>query len=331
MKILVTGAAGFIGHHLTQLLHYQGHEVVPVDAVIGRYPPEVKRARIKDLRNHGIVVHMLDITDAHLLHEAMESHQFDAVCHLAAQAGVRYSSEDPESFCKANLDGFFNVLEGCRRYGVKRLIYASSSSVYGGLGQYPSREDMNVNKPISFYAATKASNELMAQSYSHLFDFETVGLRFFTVYGPWGRPDMAAWIFAEKIQRDIPIPLFNAGKMVRDFTYIGDICTGIASAVKADMPSKSEVFNLGNGTPENLIDMVNIISDTLGQEARVENLPMQPGDVKRSHADISKAADILGYKPVTKISQGMKTFTNWYMANPDLGELVYKWRSKECT
>jgi UDP-glucuronate 4-epimerase len=250
----------------------------------------------------------------------------DKICNLAAQAGVRYSILKPMTYEEYNLKGFLNILEMSRRHSIKRLVYASSSSVYGGNTKIPFSETDNVDSPVSLYAATKKANELMAHSYTHLFGFQSVGLRFFSVYGPWGRPDMALWIFTENITRNRKIPVFNYGDMRRDFTYIDDIVQGICASLFKDGLEQYEIFNLGNHRSEKLLDMINIIEDCLGMKANMEMLPIQPGDVPESFADIEKAETKLDYKPHTPISEGIPAFIRWYRENPGLAEAVIKTR-----
>jgi UDP-glucuronate 4-epimerase len=239
-------------------------------------------------------------------------HKFDRVCHLAAQAGVRYSIQNPAAYQKANLEGHLNILEACRHAKIPRLVYASSSSVYGGNKKIPFNETDPVDNPVSLYAATKKADELMSHTYTHLYGLQTVGLRFFTVYGPWGRPDMAYWTFTEAMLKGKPIPVFNHGKMERDFTYITDIVAGVKAALFADGLEPYEIFNLGNSKPENLMDFIRTLAGALGVEPKMEMLPMQPGDVPVTFADVSKARKKLGYDPSTPISKGLPEFVKWY-------------------
>ena len=236
---------------------------------------------------------------------------FDVVCNLAAQAGVRYSLTNPSAYISSNLEGFGNILECCRNFKVRRLVYASSSSVYGGNKKQPFSEDDQVDNPVSLYAATKKSNELMAHAYTHLFGFQTIGLRFFTVYGPWGRPDMATWLFTEAMLAGKAIKVFNHGDMLRDFTYIDDIVTGVVSCINADNLADYEVMNIGNNKPEKLMRLIELISESLGVEPKLEMLPMQPGDVPSTYADIDKIKSKVGFEPTTSLGEGIPRFVAW--------------------
>ncbi|NCT11075.1 MAG: NAD-dependent epimerase [Flavobacteriia bacterium] len=334
MKILVTGAAGFIGYHLCEELIAQGHIVLGIDNVNDYYDINLKYARLAEL---GIVREQAEIffntcksetfkdsfqfvrmnlEDRIKLPILFEDHKFDIVCHLGAQAGVRYSIENPETYIDSNIVGFLNILECCRHHHIGHLLYASSSSVYGENKKIPFSTDDNVDYPISLYAATKKSNELMAYTYSHLFGIPTSGLRFFTVYGPWGRPDMAPILFANSISKNEPIKVFNNGDMSRDFTYIDDIVNGI-QIVLHNPPSNSfknkpyKVYNIGNGSPESLGDFIKEIENNFGVEAKKIFLPMQAGDVPRTWADISEIKK-LGYKSTTKINEGVSKFVEWF-------------------
>ncbi len=313
MKILVTGSAGFIGYHLSQSLLADGHDIVGYDNFNDYYSVKLKRDRTAELLRHtGFEIVEADLTDYEKLDDCFKANNFDLVCNLAAQAGVRYSITNPFVYQKANLESFLNILEVCRHNEVGRLVYASSSSVYGGNKKLPFSEKDRVDSPISLYAATKKSNELMAHTYSHLYDLQTVGLRFFTVYGPWGRPDMAMWLFAKAMLDGVPIKVFNNGKMQRDFTFVDDIVTGIKGSLFSDCLDKYEIFNLGNHQSENLMDMINMIALELGVEPKMEMLPMQPGDVASTFADIDAARSKLGYEPTTPISEGIPKFIKWY-------------------
>lgn len=313
MRILVTGTAGFIGYHLAESLLDDGHEVVGYDNFNDYYSVKLKRDRNARLeKREGFRCIEADLCDYTALQGCFAEHGFDKVCHLAAQAGVRYSFSHPFAYQKSNLEGFLNILEACRHAGVPRLVYASSSSVYGGNSKIPFSESDSVDSPISLYAATKKSNELMAHTYSHLFGIETVGLRFFTVYGPWGRPDMAMWLFTAAMLENRPIDVFNHGDMRRDFTYIDDIIAGVKGSLYAEGLDRYEVLNLGNHQSENLMDMINTIARCLGVEPKMQMLPMQPGDVPVTFADVEKARDKLGYKPTTPISVGIPKFVEWY-------------------
>ena len=325
--ILVTGSAGFIGFHLSKKLLEDGHTVIGVDNFNPYYPVEIKEARSALLREFAnFHEERVDICDLEGLSNVFSKYAVDKVCNLAAQAGVRYSITNPHCYETSNLAGFLNILEMVRHNGVQRLVYASSSSVYGGNKKVPFSESDPVDNPISLYAATKKANELMAHSYSHLYGFQTVGLRFFTVYGPWGRPDMAMWLFAEAIKTGNPLKVFNHGKMKRDFTFIEDIVSGIYGSLFADGLDTYEVFNLGNNQTEELLDMISLIEQEMGQEAVKEFLPMQDGDVPATFADITKAQAKLGYNPQTPISQGVPQFIEWYKTHSELTEAVIKSR-----
>ncbi|WP_372846864.1 NAD-dependent epimerase [Pontiella sp.] len=315
MKILVTGCAGFIGSHVAQALLDDGHEVVGLDNFNDYYPVNLKEARHARLEaREGYTGVRGDLADFKLLTSIFEGHAFDRVCHLGAQAGVRYSLQNPHAYEQSNLAGHLNILECCRHHGIPRLVYASSSSVYGGNKKIPFNENDPVDHPVSLYAATKKANELMSHSYSHLYGFQTIGLRFFTVYGPWGRPDMAYWLFTEAMLKGQPIKVFNHGDMKRDFTYIEDIVQGVKAALFAEGLDPYEVFNLGNNQPERLMDMIQYLGDALGVEPRMEMLPMQPGDVPVTFADIEKAKAKLGYQPSTNLKEGLSRFVEWFKA-----------------
>ena len=314
-RILITGTAGFIGFHLASRLLRKGWMVTGLDNFNDYYDPALKEARNAQLLSfEGFTGVRGDLTDARLLDELMAAEHFDEVVHLAAQAGVRYSLEHPEVYLKSNLEGFLNLLEAVRHHGPNRLVYASSSSVYGGNTKLPFSEQDSVDSPVSLYAATKKANELMAHSYTHLYGFHTVGLRFFTVYGPWGRPDMAMWIFTERIARGEPIPVFNHGNMRRDFTYIDDIVDGLLGVLHtSDLPPYT-IFNLGNHRSERLLDMIAEIEKALGRKAELDLLPMQPGDVPETFADVDKAMQAFGYAPSTPISRGVPKFVEWFQS-----------------
>ena len=313
MRLLVTGSAGFIGNHLCQSLLADGHEVVGIDNFNAYYDVSLKRARAARLTGlAGFTQAEGDLCDREFLAGVFAAAPFDVVVNLAAQAGVRYSIEHPHAYQKANLEAFLNVLEAVRHHGKPRLVYASSSSVYGGNTKLPFSETDPVDRPISLYAATKKANELMAHTYTHLYGMQTVGLRFFTVYGPWGRPDMAMWMFTRDILAGKSIPVFNHGEMQRDFTYVDDIISGVKSSMFSDGLDPYELFNLGNHRAENLLDMIEIIAAATRCTAKKELLPMQPGDVPATYADISRARAKLGFQPVTSISTGIPAFVQWY-------------------
>ncbi len=299
--------------HLAHTLLKEGHTVVGLDNFNDYYPVQLKRdrhARLTGFNNYMGVEG--DLCDAALLTNLFKEHRFDVVCNLAAQAGVRYSLTNPSAYQKSNLEGFLNILEACRHAKTPRLVYASSSSVYGGNTKLPFSENDPVDCPVSLYAATKKANELMAHTYTHLYGLQTVGLRFFTVYGPWGRPDMAYWSFTKAMLAGKSIPVFNHGQMRRDFTYIDDIIAGVKSALFSTGLAPYEVLNLGNHNAENLMDMIRTLATTLGVEPKMELLPMQPGDVPATYADITLAQTKLGFQPTTSIAQGLPEFVAWY-------------------
>lgn len=328
-KILVTGAAGFIGYHLSERLLQRGDEVVGVDNLNDYYDVTLKHARLNRLRRHsGFALHAVDIADRIAMPALFASERPQRVVNLAAQAGVRYSITNPHAYIDSNIQGFINILEGCRHFEVEHLVYASSSSVYGSNTNMPFSIHDNVDHPISLYAATKKANELMAHTYSHLYRLPTTGLRFFTVYGPWGRPDMAPFLFTKAILSGQPIQVFNHGKMRRDFTYIDDIVEGIIrvldrtaapnpawTGAEPDPGTSSapfRVYNIGNNTPVELLDMIGIVEKCLGREAVKEMLPMQPGDVPATCADIADLEADTGFTPATPIDVGIERFIAWY-------------------
>ncbi|WP_372798414.1 NAD-dependent epimerase [Pontiella sp.] len=313
MKILVTGAAGFIGSHVAHALLDAGHEVAGLDNFNDYYPVPLKDARHARLeRRDGYAGHRLDLADRDGVERLFKEASIDRVCHLAAQAGVRYSLENPHAYEQSNLAGHLNILEACRHHDIDRLVYASSSSVYGGNKKVPFSESDPVNHPVSLYAATKKANELMTHAYTHLYGFQSVGLRFFTVYGPWGRPDMAYWLFTDAMLKGRSIKVFNHGEMKRDFTYIDDIVQGVTASLFADGLAPYEIFNLGNNQPERLMDMIAYLGEALGIEPQMDMLPMQPGDVPITYADITSAQSKLGYQPVTDLKSGLQQFVSWY-------------------
>lgn len=319
-KILVTGAAGFIGFHTSTRLLQEGYEVVGIDNLNDYYDPQLKKDRLEQLDNFEKFEFVkLDISDKSGLEKLWEEKgPFLEVIHLAAQAGVRYSLENPYSYISSNLMGHVTIMEMCRHTpGFKHLVYASSSSVYGGNEKLPYSVQDDVGRPISLYAATKRSDELMSHSYSHLFGIPQTGLRFFTVYGPWGRPDMSLFIFTKAISEGKKVPIFNNGDMKRDFTYVDDIVSGILATLRnppVAEPGKApaRVLNIGNTRSEKLMDFVAIIEKELGKKADVEFLPMQPGDVKETYADITETTAITGYRPTTTIREGVPRFVDWY-------------------
>lgn len=315
MKYLITGAAGFIGSYVAKVLLEQGHEVVGLDNLNDYYEPALKDYRLAQLSpfdNFRFV--QLDLADREAMAELFAAEKFQRVIHLAAQAGVRYSIENPFAYVDSNLVGMMCILEGCRHNAVEHLVYASSSSVYGMNDKVPFSETDQVDNPVSLYAATKKSNELMAHSYSKLYDIPTTGLRFFTVYGPAGRPDMAPWLFTEAIIKGEPIKVFNHGKMMRDFTYIDDIVEGVIR-IQDVIPTAEipySLFNIGNNEPIELARFIKAIETACGRETEKIMLPMQPGDVERTYADTQRLEEIVGYKPATEIEQGIQQFVNWY-------------------
>lgn len=319
MTYLVTGVAGFIGFHVAQQLLRRGEQVIGLDNLNDYYAIALKNARIDALKPHHNSFHFVecDIADAAAIRAAVAGANITKIVHLAAQAGVRYSIDHPEPYAATNLTGHLNMLELARHTEtLERMVYASSSSVYGGNTKLPFSEDDPVEKPVSLYAATKRSDELMSISYSHLYDLPLVGLRFFTVYGPWGRPDMALWKFAKAITENRPIPVFNHGKMQRDFTYIDDIVAGVLATVD-DVPKVSadeghRLYNIGNNQPEQLMHLIGCLEHELGQEAVKEMLPMQPGDVHATYADITRISGDYGFKPTTSLEAGVGKFVSWF-------------------
>ena len=308
---MITGSAGFIGYHLCKSLVEDGYTVLGVDNLNDYYDPKLKNERLAKLKGYkNFCFAKVDISDRAILAKSFKKFKPHKVVNLAAQAGVRYSIENPYVYMNSNLVGFLNIIELCRHNEVEGLIYASSSSVYGGNTNSPFSVIDRVDNPISLYAATKKSNELIANAYTHLYGLHTTGLRFFTVYGPWGRPDMAMFIFTKAIQAGEPIQVFNNGEMKRDFTYIDDIIAGTRSAI--DKNYKCELFNLGNNNSEKLIDMIGLIELEISKKAILDLQPMQLGDVKESFADIQHSTDRLNYLPKTSISQGIPKFVDWY-------------------
>ncbi|MCH7400928.1 NAD-dependent epimerase [Belliella kenyensis] len=344
MKYLVTGTAGFIGFHLTNALIQKGHEVLGVDNINDYYDVNLKYSRLEEAGirredvKHGVAVSSaklkgysfmkMDISEKELLMSLFEKEEIDVVVNLAAQAGVRYSLENPDAYLLANIQGFLNILEACRAFPVKHLVYASSSSVYGANTKMPFATTHNVDHPVSLYAATKKSNELMAHTYSHLFKIPTTGLRFFTVYGPWGRPDMALFLFADAMKKGEKIKVFNHGKMKRDFTYIDDIVEGIVRVSEkpasqnptwsGDSPDPGssyapyKVYNIGNSQPVALMDYIKALEDAMGMTAEKDMMPMQMGDVPATYADVTDLSEDTGYKPSTSVQDGVAKFVTWY-------------------
>lgn len=308
---LVTGAAGFIGFHVTKSLLEDGEEVIGVDNLNDYYDVNLKKARLKILQSYEkFRFYRVTLEDMNGLREIFRNWNVARVCNLAAQAGVRHSLRDPFSYERSNLQGFLNLMELIREYGAENFVYASSSSVYGNNPKVPFSTDDRVDTPVSLYGATKRANELIAHAYSHLFEIPCTGLRYFTVYGPWGRPDMALFLFTDAILNDRPIRIYNHGRMKRDFTYIDDIVEGTVSALKK--PFRYEIFNLGNSSSIGLLDFVRVIEEELGREAKKEMLPMQPGDVPETSADIERSRRLLGFDPKTGIREGIRKFVAWY-------------------
>jgi UDP-glucuronate 4-epimerase len=311
---LVTGSAGFVGFHVARELLFQGAKVVGLDNYNDYYSPALKRDRDQELREYPNFISLEgDLIDFPFIETLFKMYNPSKICHLAAQAGVRYSLVNPFAYQKSNLEGFLNLLELARRNQVERLVYASSSSVYAGLTEMPFAETQRVDTPISLYAATKKANELMAHSYSHLFGLPTIGLRFFTVYGPWGRPDMAMWLFTEAMLQGRPIKVFNYGRMRRDFTYIDDTVQGVLGALMAPGLEAYEIVNLGNNRSENLTRVIELLEQELRVKAKQELLPIQPGDVPATFADIANANEKLGFQPTTPIEVGVPRFVHWYL------------------
>ena len=331
MNVLVTGAAGFIGFHTCLKLVNQGHKVYGIDNINDYYDPKLKFDRLNELgfskteseifnnevqssKFKNLRFSRIDLIDNESINNLFKKEQFEVVCNLAAQAGVRYSLINPKAYTDSNITGFLNILEGCRNHKVKHLVYASSSSVYGENKKVPFETTDNVDYPISLYAATKKSNELMAHSYGHLYGFKTTGLRFFTVYGPWGRPDMAYYLFADAILNNKPIKVFNNGKLERDFTYIDDIVNGVTKIIEKNIDSRDhyKIYNIGNNKTESLKDFIETMENVMGKKAIKEMYPMQQGDVPITFADISQLTKDYNYKTDTSINIGLKEFLKWF-------------------
>lgn len=329
MKILVTGAAGFIGFHLSQKLLAKGNKIIGLDNLNDYYDVSLKKARLELLKkDNNFSFYQLDLADQEGIEKLFQEHQFDIVVNLAAQAGVRYSLKNPHAYINSNIVGFTNILEGCRHSKVKHLVFASSSSVYGANTKIPFSVHDNVDHPISLYAASKKSNELMAHTYSHLYNLPTTGLRFFTVYGPWGRPDMALFLFTKAILSGEPINVFNHGKMRRDFTYIDDIIEGVIRVMdKVPEPNPNwsgenpdpgtskapyKIYNIGNNNPVELLHFIEVIESCLGIKAKKNMLPMQPGDVPINYANVDDLIQDVDFKPNTPIELGVQSFIDWY-------------------
>ena len=309
MHYLVTGGAGFIGHHLVLKFIEEGHTVTVVDVVNDYYDVNIKEARLKRFPD-SVMVHRVDIRDFDALETIFKSERFDAVCHLAAQAGVRYSLDHPEVYVSTNYVGTFNIFELAKKYSVPKVVFASTSSVYGTSKNMPFTEENPVREPMSIYASTKRSCELLGATYHHLYGIDVACLRFFTVYGPWGRPDMALFKFTKAILSDEPIDVYNNGEMRRDFTYIDDIVSGFSLAT--EKVKGYEIINIGNGSPVNLMDFIKVIEEKIGKKASINFMPLQPGDVPETYADISHAKNLLGYNPQTSVKEGVENFIDWY-------------------
>ena len=339
MKVLVTGAAGFIGYHTSLHLLNRGDEVIGVDNLNDYYDPSLKASRLEDIKKNpnsmNFNFYKINLSNTGELKTVFTNHNFDRVIHLAAQAGVRYSIENPLAYVESNINGFVNLLEECRHNAVQHLTYASTSSVYGANTDMPFSESKGVDHPLQFYAATKKANELMAHSYSHLYKLPTSGLRFFTVYGPWGRPDMALFLFTKNILEGKPIKVFNNGNHTRDFTYVDDIVEGVVRV--SDNPAKIDpawdsfnpnpstsncpyqILNIGNNNPVKLSDYIKAIEDSLGKKAKQEKLPLQEGDVPDTYADVSALVNLSGYRPKTTVQQGVHNFVQWFNEYYKLG------------
>jgi len=329
MKVLVTGAAGFIGFFVSKYLIGRGDSVVGIDNINDYYDPALKLSRLEVMKDYdGYQFIKMDLADREAMESLFVEHQFDAVINLAAQAGVRYSLQNPHAYMQSNMVGFLNILEGVRHHNVKHLVFASSSSVYGANTLQPFSEHHNVDHPVSLYAATKKSNELMTHSYCHLYGIKASGLRFFTVYGPWGRPDMAYFMFTKSILAGEPINIFNNGDMARDFTYIDDIVEGVIRVLdnpptgnkswSGDAPDPAtsyvnyKLYNIGNNDPVRLMDFVETLEDALGKKAIKNYMPMQDGDVQSTYADITELDAAVGFKPATPLAEGIGKFVEWY-------------------
>ncbi|ROS24487.1 NAD-dependent epimerase [Raoultella terrigena] len=330
MKFLVTGAAGFIGFHTCKRLLEAGHQVVGIDNMNDYYDVNLKQARLDLLQSSLFSFHKVDLADRQGIAELFAEEKFNRVIHLAAQAGVRYSLENPHAYADSNLIGYLNILEGCRHNKVEHLLYASSSSVYGLNRKMPFSTDDSVDHPVSLYAATKKANELMAHTYSHLYGIPTTGLRFFTVYGPWGRPDMALFKFTKAMLEGKSIDVYNYGKMKRDFTYVDDIVEAIVrvqdvipqanaewtveNGSPADSSAPYRVYNIGNSSPVELMDYITALEEALGMVAEKNMMPIQPGDVLETSADTKPLYDLVGFKPQTTVKEGVQNFVDWYKA-----------------
>ncbi|NEM99057.1 NAD-dependent epimerase/dehydratase family protein [Pontibacter burrus] len=332
-RVLVTGSAGFIGHHVMQSLYHTGHTVIGLDVLNSFYDPELKYARLQaqgfekqkiaynqlclNCKDPDLSFIQLDLTDVKGLQMLFHEHQFDIVVNLAAQAGIRYSIDNPQAYIDSNILGFMNLLECCRRYKTKHLLFASSSSVYGNSAEVPFNTAQCTDYPVSLYAATKKANEILAYSYAHLYNIPTTGLRFFTVYGPWGRPDMAYYCFAKSIVEGFPVKVFNNGDMQRDFTYIDDVVSCIVNLLHlspetAQVSTPFHLYNVGNSKPENLLTLISILERLLGKKAILQLEPMQPGDVHTTYADVQDLEEKINYRPATSLENGLTQFVQWF-------------------
>jgi UDP-glucuronate 4-epimerase len=328
MRVLVTGAAGFIGHRTVRQLLARGDSVIGIDSLNDYYPVQLKQDRLADITSTGtnqFTFKQVDFADHEALETALAGETFETIIHLGAQPGVRYSLQNPRAYVQSNLMGHVNMLEIARHRGVAHMVYASSSSVYGGNKSMPFRVEDRVDHPVSLYAATKKADELMSETYAHLYHIPLTGLRFFTVYGPWGRPDMAPWIFTQKILAGEAIPVFNEGKMRRDFTFVDDIVAGVIASADAPPPddgaikaggsvSPHRIYNIGNNRSEELMHFIDVLQEACGKKAQIDFQPMQPGDVVETYADISAISGDLGYAPTTPIAVGLPRFVDWYRA-----------------
>ncbi len=332
MPVLITGVAGFIGYHIASALLRQGVDVAGIDNVNAYYDPRLKEDRLAALEGQGgrFRFHRVDFADHVALEEALAGREFESIIHLGAQAGVRYSIENPRAYMTSNLAGHLNMLELARSQRARHFLYASSSSVYGGNERLPFSVEDRTDHPVSLYAATKRSDELLSESYAHLYRIPMTGLRFFTVYGPWGRPDMAIWRFTERILRGEKLPVYNGGRMRRDFTYIDDIVAGVLAALdrppaddKAEKPGGSRaphaIYNIGNSRAEELMRLIRVLEDACGKRAQIDFAPMQPGDVVETYADISAIERDLGFRPTTAIEEGVPRFVDWYKSYHRIG------------
>lgn len=314
-KVLVTGCAGFIGYHVAKKLLELNVQVVGLDNLNDYYDQSLKHDRLNDLQSSSLFeFYRYSLEDKDHLRSVFSEHRIDRVIHLAAQAGVRYSIQNPDAYIQSNLVGFANILENCRQHQIRHLVYASSSSVYGDAARVPFSTEDKTDSPVSLYAATKKANELLAHSYSHLYNLPATGIRFFTVYGPWGRPDMAYHIFSSNIVKGAPIKVFNNGEMMRDFTYIDDAVEAVVRIL--NLPPEENVpfrvLNVGNHKPEKLLEMIRILEDKLGKKAVLEFMPMQPGDVKQTYADISGLVELTGFTPFYSLEEGLGRFVDWF-------------------